>query len=123
MFHGNSRVIAPFLALRLFGLRFAHLTGMTNSLYKHNLLYKHHLIIVTTTFNQPTGKWVPSVSISPKMNYDSQFQPITDLDKQFDTRSDAVEFGKKASKAWIDDRCQTANGSCQNPEICEPPSE
>jgi hypothetical protein len=117
MFHGNSRVIAPFLALRLFGLPFTPRYGMTI------FLYKHHLVIVTTTLKQPTGKWVPAVSISPEMNYDSQLQPITDLDKQFDTRSDAVEFGKKASKAWIDDRCQPANGSCQNPGICEPPSE
>jgi hypothetical protein len=75
---------------------------MANSLYKHHLLYKQHLIVVTTTLNQSNGKWVPAVSISSKLNYDCQYQSITDFQEQFNAQSDAVEFGKKASIAWID---------------------
>jgi hypothetical protein len=79
-----------------------------NSLYKHNLLYKHHLITVTTTLNQPNGKWIPAVSISSKMNYECQIESTTYVDEEFDTQFDAVQYGRNASKTWIDGRRQIA---------------
>jgi hypothetical protein len=78
---------------------------VANSIQKHHLLYKNRLVVVTTVLNEPSLKWVSTVSISSaKLNDYREFHSINDFHEQFDTQGAALEFGIVAAKAWVDDK-------------------